>query len=436
MSQNNIIKIIIGTLLALGLGLGLFQHNRDPYFGSNKTSYNFAPSDKSLNTYFKEASELAKKTDTKANVSFLAVGDIMLSRNVAGEIQKAKNINLPYEKMVEILNSTDFNFGNLESPIGAGPAGEIIGGHSLIFGTPVANITPLIENNFRVMNLANNHALDQGYKGLIFTKEYLNTLGIQTSGGGSNEDEAWQAAIVKTANGIKICFIGASYASINDGGKATNTYVARIEDTEKLKIQISNAKKTCDFIVATMHAGTEYVRKPNQAQIDFAHTAIDAGADMVIGAHPHWVQTIERYCPNSATILTSPLAREGAPISIGADEGATNCANPKFIFYSLGNFIFDQMWSTDTREGLTLKINLSKTGGCSPSPLARGDALSASEGQRGCTDSLQGNRQPTKLESVELIPIIIDNYSTPRPATETETKKILEKIDINETVLH
>ncbi|MEK7161371.1 MAG: hypothetical protein AAB729_01630, partial [Patescibacteria group bacterium] len=100
------------------------------------------------------------------------------------------------------------------------------------------------------------------------------------------------------------------------------------------------------------------------------------------------------------------------------------------------NFIFDQMWSQDTCEGLALRINLSKTGSCSPSPLARGDAPSASEGQRGCTDDIQGNHQPAKLESVELIPVIIDNYSTPRPATETESKKILEKIDINDTVLH
>ena len=402
MSRSTLAKIIIGTLLALAIGLGLIQHNRDPYFGSTKTSYNFAPSDKTLSAYYKQASELAKKTDSASQASFLAVGDIMLSRNVAGTIQKSDNVNLPFEKMAEILKSTDFNFGNLESPISS--TSPIISGHSLIFGAPLAYIKALADNNFKILNLANNHALDQGLKGLDFTISVLDQLKIKHIGAGSNLEQAQAAAVVE-ANGIKICFIGASYSSINDGGKATNNYVTRIEDTEKLKSSILNLKSKCDFIVTTMHAGTEYTRNPNRAQIKFAHTAIDAGADMVIGHHPHWVQTIEKY-------------------------------NGKYIFYSLGNFIFDQMWSQDTREGLALRINLSKTGSCSPSPLARGDAPSASEGQRGCTDDIQGNHQPAKLESVELIPVIIDNYSTPRPATETESKKILEKIDINDTVLH
>ena len=79
-----------------------------------------------------------------------------------------------------------------------------------------------------------------------------------------------------------------------------------------------------------MHAGTEYTRTPMPQQITFAHAAIDDGADIVIGAHPHWVQTIEKY-------------------------------KGKYIFYSLGNFIFDQAWSQETMEGLTLKITVSKT---------------------------------------------------------------------------
>ena len=108
MSRSTLAKIIIGTLLALAIGLGLIQHNRDPYFGSTKTSYNFAPSDKTLSAYYKQASELAKKTDSASQASFLAVGDIMLSRNVAGTIQKSDNVNLPFEKMAEILKSTDF----------------------------------------------------------------------------------------------------------------------------------------------------------------------------------------------------------------------------------------------------------------------------------------------------------------------------------------
>ncbi len=381
--MNKYWKLLIPLLFALAIALGFFQREINPYLAGKKTVYNFAPSDKSLSTYYKEASELAKKTSTDSSVSFLAVGDIMLSRNVAGQIQKSGNANLPFEKMAELLNpptgGNDFNFGNLESPIS--PTSPVVGGHSLIFSAPLEYAQSLANYNFKILNLANNHALDQGLKGLKFTTNILDQLKIQHIGVGKNLEEAWQPAVFET-NGIKLCFIGASYSSINDGGKATNNYVARIEDIDKLKANISKLKAQCDFIVATMHAGTEYVRNPNKSQIAFAHAAIDAGAGMVIGAHPHWVQTIEKY------------------------EG-------KYIFYSLGNFIFDQMWSQNTREGLTLKINLTK-------PI---------------TPNLQGPKIPAKLKSVELIPIIIDNYSTPRPATPEETKKILEKIGEKETIL-
>ena len=415
MSRSNLTKIIIGLLFALAIALGLIQHNRDPYFGSSKTTYQLAASNKTLKTYFDQAKDMAKQTDPKNQATFLAVGDIMLSRNVAAEIKKQNDAALPFRQMADILNppagGPDFNFGNFENPISS--TSPVIGGHSLIFGAPKAYAAALADYKFKVLNLANNHALDQGYKGLTYTKQFLNNLSIQTTGAGSNLDEAWAPATVE-ANNLKVCFVGASYSSINDGGKAVNNYVARIEDIDNLKLKIKNLKLSCDFIIATMHAGVEYVRKPNQSQIDFAHTAIDAGADMVIGAHPHWVQTIERYCPNSATILPSPLTGEGAT-QRAADEGMVKCNNPKYIFYSLGNFIFDQMWSQDTREGLAIKIQISK-----PKSL----------------NQLQGTHQSAKLDSVELIPIIIDNYSTPRPATAEETKNILKKIGIKESILH
>jgi poly-gamma-glutamate synthesis protein (capsule biosynthesis protein) len=103
---------------------------------------------------------------------------------------------------------------------------------------------------------------------------------------------------------------------------------------------------------------------------------------MVIGHHPHWIQTTEKY------------------------QG-------KYIFYSLGNFIFDQMWSQDTKEGLALKITISKT----PTP------------------SLQGTPIPARLETIELVPVIIENYSTPRLANEVESLKILKKIELETKIL-
>lgn len=341
--------------------------------------------DKSLQEFYLQAQSLGPQTSQTQTATFLTVGDIMLSRNVAEAIKSKGDVNLPFENMTETFNSVDFSFGNLESPLG-----NIIGGHSMVFGAPIDNIDGLINNNFKVLNLANNHAFDQGQKGLLFTKKYLNTLGIQTSGTGENLDEAWTPAVTQ-AGGLKICFIGASYASVNDNGKTRNDNVARMEDLDKLKAAISNARAICDYVVATMHGGVEYTRKPNELQIKFARAAIDDGADIVIGAHPHWIQTMETY------------------------QG-------KYIFYSLGNFIFDQMFSQETKEGLTLKITISKNKTPAPLGMATGD-------------SLQGQPKSASLEKLELVPVIIENSSTPRAATAEEAKEILEKIGVSKTIL-
>ena len=419
--KNLKFKIIIPALFVLAIALGLLQRDPNQYTVNNQSA-NVKLSGETQNelwNFYNKAKELApEKKEQKSTATFLAVGDIMLSRNVAAESFKALDVELPFRKMKDILLSTDFNFGNLESPffaashpcsVGSGNMEGIVGGHSLIFGAPCNMRQGLKDFNFKILSLANNHALDQGVDGLEGTNALLDDLGIQHIGTGKNMAEAWRPAITN-ANGIKICFVGASYASANDGGKSTNDYVARIEDLENLKLQIKNSKSLCDFVVASIHAGTEYTTKPNQDQKDFAHAAINFGADMVIGHHPHWVQTIERYCPHP--LLTSPLKGEESAVPLPRGEGqgegdaGLGCSNPKYIFYSLGNFIFDQMWSQETREGLTLKIQISKNR----------------------ESTLQGPRTPANVDSIELIPVIIDNYSTPRPANETETKKILEKI--------
>ncbi len=385
--MNTKLKITLAlTLVAVNAALFYYGKDTAHYLVENKEQGADALQT-DLQNFYQKAQSLRDPQNNKTTATFLAVGDIMLSRNVAATIKDSGQADLPFSKMAAVLKSTDFNFGNLETPVAK--AGGIIGGHSLVFSSPKEYVLPLKDYNFKILSLANNHALDQGLNGLKYTYEFLHQNDIKSIGAswvGStlphDTSDAWLPEMVE-ANGIKISFIGASYASINDNGKTTNNYVARIEEVANLVSSIRKAKTHgTDFVVVTMHAGTEYTRKPNQSQIDFARAAIDAGADMVIGHHPHWVQTIETY-------------------------------NGKYIFYSLGNFIFDQMFSEDTKEGLTLKITISKNK----------------------ESDLQGSKTPAELESIELLPVIIENYSTPRPATADESKKILEKININETKL-
>jgi len=345
----------------------------------------------SIYQYFftKEITKIPEKIPTpiieykETKVTFLAVGDMMMSRGVNSIIARTNDPLRPFSGLVELLDSTDFNFGNLESPIsGSDKPGPP---HSLVFNTPIRNVEGLKRYKFKVLNLANNHALDQRAAGLENTRKVLAENEITYLGVGADLSEAWKPKII-TVNGLKLGFLGASYASVNDGGVARNNLVARIEDTEYLKNSLESLKKDADFIVVTMHAGVEYVRQPHQPQIDFAHAAIDYGADLVIGAHPHWIQIIEKY-------------------------------KDKYIFYSLGNFIFDQEWSQDTKEGLVLKVSL--------------------EGQIAINPPLNTSnfREKAKLKEIELIPVIIENYSTPRLAKEEEKTKILAKISLTDTIL-
>lgn len=309
-----------------------------------------------------EPAKVKPKTDERT-ATFVAVGDIMLSRGVAKEIIKSGNLNYPFSKMDDVLLRSDFNFGNLESPVSGN---DHVLGEGLVFNARRDHASALSKYNFKIVNLANNHAFDQLLKGLLATRDFLDKLGIKHVGVGETEAEAWKPSIVE-ANGIRIAFIGASYASINDGGVARKPNVARIEDQGRLAAAIRLAKLDAEFIVVTMHAGIEYTREPEKGQIAFARAAVDAGADIVIGAHPHWVQTTEVY--------------RGKP-----------------IFYSLGNFVFDQK-PEERRKGLILRIKL-----------------------RGA-----------KLDQIEMLPVIIDD-SAPRLANPVESRQILRSIGFSDPI--
>lgn len=310
--------------------------------------------------------------EPERTIVFNAVGDIMLSRGVAAASDRARAADHPFSKLKDEFMAADFNFGNLESPV-SGNDKRI--GKGLVFNARRDHVKPLIDHKFKIMNLANNHSMDQLLSGLMYTRTFLDEIGVKHTGTGANLSEAWKPAVIEE-KGIRIAVVGASYASINDGGVARNDYVARCEDVENLRKAIKDARGMSDLVIATMHAGVEYVLKPDKTQIAFARDAIDAGADIVIGAHPHWIQTIEEY--------------KGKP-----------------VFYSLGNFIFDQR-KPETRTGLMLKITVKKGGPLGPL---------------------------TAIDTIEMIPVVIDDYSTPRRANAVESAAILKKIGVTDPIM-
>jgi poly-gamma-glutamate synthesis protein (capsule biosynthesis protein) len=297
------------------------------------------------------------------SATLIAVGDIMLSRNVAAKIKKYNDVNYPFLQTTDYLQSGGILFGNLESPITPGP--EVKTG-SMTFHADPGVEAGLKNSGFTILSLANNHFPNYGAKGIENSLKYLDEVGIKYTGAGMNENEACAPAYVE-ANDLKFAFL-----AYNDTDVVPPSYGADAKssgtcfmDIAKMMSQVEVEKTKVDFVIVSMHSGTEYTTKPNKRQVAFAHSAIDSGATMVIGHHPHVVQEAEIY-------------------------------NGKYIFYSLGNFVFDQMWSQATREGMTLKIKFIKSG----------------------------------VEKIDYQPILIEDYSQPTLLGGKEADEITEILNL------
>jgi gamma-polyglutamate biosynthesis protein CapA len=302
--------------------------------------------------------EITEQPKPKETTLFFG-GDIMLSRNVGTAIVKANDPTLPFKKMVDIIKNADISFANLESPFNnKGPRKT----EGLVFKAEPNTVEGLTYAGFDVLSTANNHGFDQGEAGLLYTLDWLTEHGIKPVGTGGN----CHKGVVIEANGLRVGYLAYSYSAYNDGGKVPSLLVCDWRNQAQVTTDIANIGAQVDFLIVSAHMGTEYQRKPDEFDAEGARNAIGTGADLVIGHHPHWVQTIEEY-------------------------------HGKYIFHSLGNFVFDQMWSQDTREGLGVKLLF----------------------------------KDKKLDRIELLPVVIDDYCCPRQADETETENILSKINPN-----
>lgn len=279
-------------------------------------------------------------------VSLIAVGDIMLSRNVAAKMRRYGH-EYPFVKVADYLKTGDLVFGNFELPI---TPGRVIKTGEMVFRAEPGVEKILKKFGFSILSLANNHTPNFGAKGLKDTFVYLKKAGINYVGAGENLAEAEAPVFIKK-NGITFAFL-----AYNDADVVPKSYRATDKtpgtafmDKARMAEAVKKAKEQADFVIVSMHSGVEYVHEPNKSQKEFARAAVDAGAEMVIGHHPHVIQRAEKY-------------------------------KGKYIFYSLGNFVFDQMWSLPTRRGLILKAMFGREG----------------------------------VKNVEFVPVLIEDYAQPR----------------------
>lgn len=275
--------------------------------------------------YFISKFDLGKALQTMgiedSSSTLIFVGDIMLSRNIGKLMLENDNWSYPFLKISDILGDADITFGNLEGPISNR---GIKVGSIYSFRADPRSVEGLVYSGFDILSVANNHIWDYGVDAFTDTLKVLKDSGISYVGGGSSYEEAHKPIIMET-KGTKVAYL--AYTNLLPsflGAKDAKLAVA-FPDMEQMMIDVQKARDRADVVAVSFHWGYEYKTHHNPYQEGLAHAAIDAGADLVVGHHPHVVQDTEKY-------------------------------GGGYIAYSLGNFVFDQNFSEDTGSGLMLRV--------------------------------------------------------------------------------
>lgn len=317
----------------------------------------FVPKVPDIEQIFAPNHSLPDNLNREQIIVFLATGDIIPSRSVNFQTTTRQIFNWPYEMVAGGLKNADIIFANLETPlIEKCPVTQ----EGMVFCGDKKNIEGLKYAGVDVVNLANNHAGNFGKEGVLETVQYLSEAGILATG--------MTGPVYKDTKGLKFAFLGYNDVGIAGGGLAQT-------EEEIIKQEIAEAKSKAAIVVVTFHWGIEYMSQPSPRQKELAHLAIDNGADLIIGNHPHWIQPVEIY-------------------------------QKKFITYAHGNFVFDQMWSQKTKEGVVGKYTFYISSEARNSSSAYGKSLI----------------------DVEFLPIQIDNFGQPHFVEGIQKEKILNEM--------
>jgi poly-gamma-glutamate synthesis protein (capsule biosynthesis protein) len=250
----------------------------------------------------------ATATPDTRPITIAITGDLMMARSV-GQRLLATSDTFPFTRTGDYLRGFDLTVGNLEcvvSTLGAPQPKQYT------FEAPVKSFERLVAAGFDIVSLANNHSGDYGKAAFSDMLGRLPSYGLTPLGGGLNRTAA-HTPVTRTLHGTRLGFL--AYCEIQPQEFAatdTSPGHAWLEEAS-MRADIQELRPQADFLIVFQHWGVEYQTVESSHQQSLARAAIDAGADLVVGAHPHVIQPHETY--------------QGKP-----------------IIYSLGNFVFDEMW--------------------------------------------------------------------------------------------
>lgn len=288
-------------------------------------------------------------------------GDIILGRTVHRIMERSGDWAAPFRSVAPLLAGADLTVADLECALTSSfaPPDDP---YTMRFMTLPQAVEGLLLAGIDAVSLANNHSMDFGAQGMRDTLATLQAHGIAHCGIGETLAEARRPALLDVA-GTTIALLGYDGISAAWYGAGEDWPGTAPLDPELIAADVVAAAGLADVVIPFFHWGIEYTLLPTEEQRQIARAAIDAGATLVLGSHPHWLQGFEFY--------------RGKP-----------------IFYSLGNFVFDQEWSPETKQGVILRLRFS--------------------GARLLTFSLE--------------PVMIEDYHRPRPADDLERVVMLQRI--------
>ncbi len=283
--------------------------------------------------------QAVKTVKEKHSIRFCAAGDVMLDRGVKKHME-TKGHNYPYEAVTDFIKSHDLAFCNLEGPVTDYKKRD----KPFAFRCEPERFGEFMNTGFNIVSLANNHMFDCGAAGVTATIAELNSRGLMHAGAGADREESFKPAVAEV-NGVKIALVAFAdfHHYIASNKERLNMPQACYPALDDIKPAIESAKELAPFVIVSWHWGEEYKHYPNKRQKMLGRLCVDAGADLVIGHHPHVLQGAEYY-------------------------------KGKLILYSLGNFIFDQFHENRTESAVfscTIEDNMIKDPFLTPVKIKR-----------------------------------------------------------------
>ena len=277
-------------------------------------------------------------TPTPPITTILFTGAIVPGRCVQAAIDAQDNADFLYDDVRELISSADIAVGTLNAALtDFSPYTGCVKTFVLV-GSP-NNADALANAGFDVMSVATNHIKNCnlstcGDQAFWDTMDNLERVGIVPVGAGNNLQEAMQPIVIEK-NGIRFGFVSLGEVESRAFADENTPGIAPLpadfaEAKANLRSAIAAARAISDVVIAMPHWGSDYSAMPNYRQLFFDQVAIEAGADLVLGNHPHVIQGMREI--------------EGIP-----------------VFYSLGSFVFDQDWSLETQQGIVVVVTFEGT---------------------------------------------------------------------------